>query len=136
MANTSPVQITVSDLTAKVNEGWKKDALAAHYGLPMTQMTQALKDAGLKIRKLHRPKYELVDDTAQQEEAQDVDVNDVQEVPPEIVTLVSTLGITEETTSESDLTTLDRMSENEQEAVMPAPVSAQITQEENNEGSW
>lgn len=59
------ITVTVSDLTTKVNEGWKKDALAEHYGLPVTQMTQLLKDAGLRIRKFHRPKYELVDDTVE-----------------------------------------------------------------------
>jgi hypothetical protein len=57
------VQVTVSDLTAKVNAGWKKAALAAHYGLPMTQMTTLLQQAGLRIRKFHHPKFELIDDT-------------------------------------------------------------------------
>lgn len=57
------IQITITDLTQKVEEGWKKPALAEHYGLPVTQMTKALKDAGLRIRKFHAPKFELVDDT-------------------------------------------------------------------------
>jgi hypothetical protein len=56
-------QITISDLKAKVDEGWKKQALADHYGLPMTQMTKLLQEAGLKIRKFHAPLYVLVDDT-------------------------------------------------------------------------
>jgi hypothetical protein len=60
---TTPVQIPISDLTAKVNAGWKKLALAAHYGIPVTQMTQALQGAGLRIRKFHHPKFQLVDDT-------------------------------------------------------------------------
>lgn len=59
---SEPVRITKQDLEEKVQAGWKKDALAEHYGLPMTQMTQALKQAGLKIRKFHRPKFELVDE--------------------------------------------------------------------------
>lgn len=56
----TPVRITLSDLTEKVEAGWKKDALAEHYGLPITQMTKALQQAGLRIRKFHRPKFELV----------------------------------------------------------------------------
>lgn len=60
---SEPVRITKQDLEEKVQAGWKKDTLAEHYGLPMTQMTQALKQAGLKIRKFHRPKFELVDET-------------------------------------------------------------------------
>ena len=56
-------EITISDLRSKVNEGWKKQALADHYGLPMAQMTKLLQTAGLKIRKFHAPLYVLVDDT-------------------------------------------------------------------------
>ena len=56
-------QITISDLKSKVDEGWKKQALADYYGLPMTQMTKLLQTAGLKIRKFHAPLYELIDDT-------------------------------------------------------------------------
>ena len=56
-------EITISDLKSKVNEGWKKQALADHYGLPMAQMTKLLQTAGLKIRKFHAPLYVLVDDT-------------------------------------------------------------------------
>ena len=57
------IQVTVSDLTQKVNEGWKKPQLATYYGLPMTQVTKLLQQAGLKIRKFHLPKFVLVDDT-------------------------------------------------------------------------
>lgn len=56
------VSITLSDLSAKVNEGWKKPALAVHYGLPVAQVTRLLKDAGLTIRKFHAPKFTLVND--------------------------------------------------------------------------
>lgn len=56
-------EITISDLKSKVDEGWKKQALAEHYGLPMAQMTKLLQTAGLKIRKFHAPLYILVDDT-------------------------------------------------------------------------
>lgn len=57
------VQVTLSDLTAKVNAGWKKQALAEHYGLPMAQMTKLLQQAGLKIRKFHNAKFELINDS-------------------------------------------------------------------------
>lgn len=60
-------QITISDLRSKVDEGWKKQALADHYGLPMAQMTKLLQIAGLKIRKFHAPLYTLVDDTVSTE---------------------------------------------------------------------
>jgi len=60
------VRITTSDLTQKVNEGWKKNQLAEHYGLPVAQMTKVLRDAGLRIRKFHNPKYVLVDDINQE----------------------------------------------------------------------
>lgn len=63
------VQVTLSDLTQKVNEGWKRDALAEHYGLPKKQMSDLLRTAGLKIRKFHAPKFELVDDLNATEEA-------------------------------------------------------------------
>lgn len=78
-----PVRVTLTDLTNKVNEGWKKVALAEHYSLPVSQMTQLLKDAGLKIRKFHKPKYQLVDDTvldANYEIDQGVDFEDTIEV--------------------------------------------------------
>lgn len=64
------VRIVRSTLEQQVQDGWKKDKLAEHYGLPMTQMTQVLKEAGLKIRKFHKPKYVLVDEV-EQEQIQD-----------------------------------------------------------------
>lgn len=59
---STPVRITKSDLIEKVEAGWKRDALAEHYGIPVTQMATALKQAGLRIRKFHKPKFELIDD--------------------------------------------------------------------------
>ena len=66
------IQVTVSDLTQKVNEGCKKTQLAEHYGLPVAQITKLLQDAGLKIRKFHLPKYILIDDTQEAEQVPDV----------------------------------------------------------------
>lgn len=57
------IQISESELKAKVEAGWKRDALATHYGLPKQQMSSLLKVAGLKIRKFHAPKWELVKDS-------------------------------------------------------------------------
>lgn len=84
------VQVTLSDLTTKVNEGWKKAQLAQHYGLPVAQMTKLLKDAGLQIRKFHNPKYVLVDDlTGVVEEAIDTqattETSDMEVVAEDVV---------------------------------------------------
>lgn len=59
------IQITKSDLSAKVEAGWKKAQLARHYGLPVAQMTRVLKEANLTIRKFHAPKYVLVEDAVE-----------------------------------------------------------------------
>ena len=60
---TQPVSIDITVLTEQVNKGMKKAELAEFYGIPVTQMTSALKQAGLKIRKFHHPKFVLVDNT-------------------------------------------------------------------------
>lgn len=82
------VQIVRQDLIDKVQEGWKKKALADHYGLPVMQMTKILKDLGLTIRKFHEPKYVLVDAIA--EEATEavvanIVVDSMEELEPAIV---------------------------------------------------
>jgi hypothetical protein len=53
--------ISKAELTAMVNDGAKKDAIAQHYGLNTTQTTKLLKSAGLTIRKFHSPSFLLVD---------------------------------------------------------------------------
>lgn len=55
-------QVKKSELTAMVNEGKKRNEIAAHYGLKEAQVAKLLKAAGLKIRKFHLPTFELVDD--------------------------------------------------------------------------
>ena len=95
------VEIKKSILVQQVQDGWKRKALAEHYGLPETQMAQVLRNAGLKIRKFHAPKYQLVDDTNSEElveitnEGNDVvvgeDVNVLQEdTQQEVATPVTT----------------------------------------------
>ena len=72
-------QVKKSELTAMVNEGKKRNEIAAHYGLKEAQVAKLLKAAGLKIRKFHLPTFELVDDTVE-ETAQMMDVPVTQEV--------------------------------------------------------
>lgn len=80
----SVVKITKADLAAKVEEGWKKNKLAEHYGLPMAQMTKVLQSAGLKIRKFHAPKFELIDDEEVVETSvEEVEVTDVTDIVEE-----------------------------------------------------
>ena len=93
-------EIKKSVLAQQVQDGWKRKALAEHYGLPETQMAQVLRDAGLQIRKFHAPKYQFVDDTQSETtegivEGNDVvvgeDVNVLQEnTQQEVVTPVTT----------------------------------------------
>lgn len=94
------VEIKKSVLVQQVQDGWKRKALAEHYGLPEAQMAQVLRDAGLQIRKFHAPKYQFVDDTQSETtesivEGSDVvvgeDVNVLQEnTQQEVVTPVTT----------------------------------------------
>ena len=63
-----PVQINVETLTKQVNEGMKKPELAQFYGIPVSQMGNALKSAGLKIRKFHAPSFVLVNNTISEED--------------------------------------------------------------------
>ena len=74
---TAPLkQVKKSELTAMVNEGKKRNEIAAHYGLKEAQVAKLLKAAGLKIRKFHLPTFELVDDTVE-ETAQMMDIPDM-----------------------------------------------------------
>ena len=94
------VEIKKSVLVQQVQDGWKRKALAEHYGLPEAQMAQVLRDAGLQIRKFHAPKYQFIDDTQSETtesivEGSDVvvgeDVNVLQEnTQQEVVTPVTT----------------------------------------------
>ena len=59
-------QVKKSELTAMVNEGKKRNEIAAYYGLKEAQVAKLLKAAGLKIRKFHLPTFELVDDTVEE----------------------------------------------------------------------
>ena len=99
-------QVKKSELTAMVNEGKKRNEIAAHYGLKEAQVAKLLKAAGLKIRKFHLPTFELVDDTVE-ETAQMMDIPVTQEVldmnpdlAAEGVQVGETIQVTEEATAE------------------------------------
>ena len=53
--------ISKAELTAMVDAGHKKEAIATYYGLNTAQTTNLLKSAGLKIRKFHAPAFSLID---------------------------------------------------------------------------
>ena len=99
-------QVKKSELTAMVNEGKKRNEIAAYYGLKEAQVAKLLKAAGLKIRKFHLPTFELVDDTAE-ETAQMMNIPVTQEVldmnpdlAAEGVQVGETIQVTEEATAE------------------------------------
>ena len=56
----SVVQVNFEDLKERVDAGWKRAELAKHYGLNESQMARCLKDCGLKIRKFHKPAYQII----------------------------------------------------------------------------
>ena len=100
-------QVKKSELTAMVNEGKKRNEIAAHYGLKEAQVAKLLKAAGLKIRKFHLPTFELVDDTVE-ENAPMIDVLVTQEIvdinphlAAEGVQVGETLQVTEEAQAEA-----------------------------------
>ena len=96
-------QVKKSELTAMVNEGKKRNEIAAHYGLKEAQVAKLLKAAGLKIRKFHLPTFELVDDTVE-EAAQMVDILVTQEVldmNPDLVAEGVQVGETIQVTAEA-----------------------------------
>lgn len=99
-------QVKKSELTAMVNEGKKRNEIAAHYGLKEAQVAKLLKAAGLKIRKFHLPTFELVDDTVEGD-APMMDIPVTQEVldmnpdlAAEGVQVGETIQLTEEATAE------------------------------------
>jgi hypothetical protein len=81
------VQIRPSVLKAQVEEGWKLKPLAEHYGLPVAQMSKALKALGLTIRKFHAPKFAFVEESVEEivvnaeEVVEEFQTEAVQELP-------------------------------------------------------
>jgi len=75
--SNQPKKIVKSELASLVEAGKKRAELAEMYGLSEVAMAQVLKQAGLKIRKFHAPKWVLVDE---QEETTQVAKNQL-EIP-------------------------------------------------------
>ena len=65
------VKIDPAVLARQVEEGMKRDELAAHYGLNISQMKAALTSQGLKIRKFHAPAFEFI--TSEEVVSEEVD---------------------------------------------------------------
>lgn len=79
------VTITPNVLREQVEQGMKLDALAKHYGLPKTQMKNALKQLGLKIRRIQEPKFVFADETCiEKEDKKSVNFKD-KEVDEEVI---------------------------------------------------
>ena len=101
-------QVKKSELTAMVNEGKKRNEIAAHYGLKEAQVAKLLKAAGLKIRKFHLPTFELVDDTVEGDAPMMDDIipvtQEVLDMNPDLaaegVQVGETIQVTEEATAE------------------------------------
>ena len=98
-------QVKKSELTAMVNEGKKRNEIAAHYGLKEAQVAKLLKAAGLKIRKFHLPTFELVDDTVEEATMMNIPVTqEVLDMNPDLaaegVQVGETIQVTEEATAE------------------------------------
>ena len=94
-------QVKKSELTAMVNEGKKRNEIAAHYGLKEAQVAKLLKAAGLKIRKFHLPTFELVDDTVERDIPVTQEVLDMNpDLAAEGVQVGETIQVTEEATAE------------------------------------
>lgn len=53
--------VSKAELTAMVDAGKKKNAIAEYYGLNVAQTTKLLKDCNLTIRKFHAPAFVIID---------------------------------------------------------------------------
>ena len=104
-------QVKKSELTAMVNEGKKRNEIAAYYGLKEAQVAKLLKAAGLKIRKFHLPTFELVDDTVE-ETTQMMDIPDmIPDLAVEGVQVGETIQVTEEATAQAEPATEGHVTE-------------------------
>lgn len=57
------VKVSKSELTEMVNSGKKIEDIMSKYNLNKPNARKVLKMAGLKLKKTHYPKFELVDDS-------------------------------------------------------------------------
>ena len=80
----------------------KKDELAVYYGLPVTQMTKVLQQAGLKIRKFHKPAFVLENDLEATEKVDNLQsVSSTESVEEKVEESIS------ETTTTEDFSSVD-----------------------------
>ena len=61
-------EIKLSELTAYVQEGKKKEDIMEIYGLKSAQVTKLMQEAGLTFRKFHKPAFTLIRDVEIQPE--------------------------------------------------------------------
>lgn len=114
MENNQTVEINKGVLIQQVDAGMKKKDLAKHYGISELQMTKALKQAGLTIRKFHHAKFKLVDDTSVQNESEVL-------VDNNLVNITTTDDVKEdaeiiqEDTAQADMNQVDDTENNEEE---------------------
>ena len=59
---TATREIKMSELTAYVQEGKKKEDIMEIYGLKAAQVTKLMQQAKLTFRKFHKPTFVLVND--------------------------------------------------------------------------
>lgn len=55
------IEISKAELTTMVESGAKKNQIAEKYNLTMAATGRLLKQAGLKIKKTHKPTFKLVE---------------------------------------------------------------------------
>ena len=106
-----------------VNEGKKRNEIAAYYGLKEAQVAKLLKAAGLKIRKFHLPTFELVDDTVEGD-APMMNIPVTQEVldmNPDLAAEGVQVGETIQVTAEATAEEIAAQSEAQAEAVTEEP---------------
>ena len=70
-------EIKLSELTAYVQEGKKKEDIMEIYGLNSAQVTRLMKEANLTFRKFRRPAFTLIKDVEIQTENNTVDTQEV-----------------------------------------------------------
>lgn len=56
------VEISITKLTEQVNAGMRKKGIAEFYNIPEFQVGKLLKQANLKIKKIHAPAFVLISD--------------------------------------------------------------------------
>jgi hypothetical protein len=126
---STPRTISLKGLTEQVEAGMKKNEIAEFYSLPISQVTALLKQAGLKIRKFHAKKFELIMDLEEDNVSLQSDNTGLSELELDIISREMPEGI--------DLVTSIETQENEiKEVLEEQQADTKITPEENQEDIW